>query len=136
MLVEPQRAAQLAEAVHIGEDRAEDHRAQGALSRRRLACGLDLRPRCFQYLAVAHAGWANRLAGPAIETKAHLVLKGGIEQIEPALVHLVHQPDSAARRRTLPLCHPIGWAGGQAEAAVDAGVDDVWIRPVGTAESS
>src|SRR5690606_16643395 len=84
-LVRPHEAGEGSEPCWAGEQTTERERASGLDlhgARRPL---LDLRPGGLDEFAIPHAGRTGGLAGAAVQAEGHLLLEGGIEQIERAL---------------------------------------------------
>ena len=82
----------------------------------------DLPARFLEHAAVGHARRAHRLARAAVEALVEVV-EQRIAGPDAALGEAAHQVDAAARRVGLDLELAIGGAGGEAEPAVDAGVE-------------
>src|SRR5579863_9841295 len=80
---------------------------------------LDLPARGFNQPAVFHARRAGRFAGAAIEAQVEVPHHAFAERQAP-LLHLNHLVDASSRRVHLLPQFAIGWAGVQAQAAVDA----------------
>ena len=116
---QPERGAQ---PPWVREDR-EDERAQQPVVGRAVVAVLDHLSRLLDQPVVLHAGRARGDAGHAPEAAVE-VLDDGVRQLDRAFGKALHQPDPPARRVHLLLPErPVGRAGRQAEAAVDAVVD-------------
>jgi hypothetical protein len=126
-LVQPQRAAQQPQPPRVGEE-PEDQRPEGTVAPRPRVAALDLLAGGLDQLVVLHAGRAGGDAGHAakalVEVADHLVVHG--LALQPDL----HQVDAATRRVHLLAPQQVGRAGRQAEAAVDAVVDQLLLRRV------
>ena len=75
----------------------------------------------FQNPPVRDGGGAGRLAGAAAQAQVEMPGHVGVLRRQRALVHLPHQHDPPARAVRLAARFQIGRAGRQAQAAVDAG---------------
>ena len=77
-------------------------------------------------LAVLHAGGAGRLAGPAVEAEVE-VLADPLGHGEAAVGDAAHQVNAAARAVVLVAGLDVGRAGGRAEAAMDAVLEEAVV---------
>ena len=73
----------------------------------------------FDELSVLHAGGASGFARAAIEAEFQ-VAANSIVEFELAIGDAAHEIDAAAGALVLVARFHVGWAGGRAEAAVDA----------------
>ncbi len=83
----------------------------------------DLGARVFDELVVLHAGRTRRHAGHAAQTVVHVQAKAFVER-RFALRGFLHHVDAAARRVHLFSPEDVGGTRREAEAAVDAVVDE------------
>src|SRR5215218_10399807 len=121
-LVEAQGAAQQPQPPWVGEQ-PEAQGPEGPVAARARVAALDLLAGGLDQLAVLDPGRAGGDAGHAaqalVEVADHLVVHG------LALAPDLHQVDAAPGRVHLLAPEHVGRAGGQAEAAVDAVVDQL-----------
>ena len=117
------RAQGEAEAVrirqHAGENPAQEPIVPGPG-----IGGLDIGAGMIDQMHVMHAGRTGGHAGQAREAAVDMLdhlRRGGL----PALQHVLHQVDAPARGIELVAEQQIGRAGGRAEAAMDAGPEDL-----------
>lgn len=75
-----------------------------------------------QRCAIPHTGGAGRLATAAAEAGVEVVADGRIVQRQVAGLQRPHQDNAAAGAVVFVTSGEVGGAGGQAEPAVDAGV--------------
>ena len=126
-LVEPQGAAEQPQPPRVGEQ-PEDQRPEGPVAARARVAALDLLAGGLDQLAVLDprraGGDTGHAAEALVEVADHLVVHG------LALAADLHQVDPAARRVHLLAPEHVGRAGGQAEAAVDAVVDQLLLGRV------
>ncbi len=80
---------------------------------------LDLFARGLDQFAELHAGGTGRLTGAAAEAAIHVIDKLR-RNSHASFSHCLHLVNTPPRRIHLYAQHGIGWAGRQAEAAVDA----------------
>jgi hypothetical protein len=95
-------------------------------------CGrrpLELPARLFQQPSVRHARGAHRLARAAAEAEIEVVDEV-VARLDPPLREPAHQVEAAARRVRLDLQLTVRRARGEAEAAVNAGVEIARARCV------
>src|SRR5687768_6530300 len=109
----------------MGEQLPEDDPADEPLRGPARAGPLDLRAGALDELAELDAGRACRLAGAAVEALVDVVVVSGAVRVEPAVEHVLHQPDAPARRVHLDAEERVRRAGRQAEAAVHAARDEL-----------
>jgi hypothetical protein len=77
-------------------------------------------------LSVPDTGRTDRLAAAAAEAGIEVLNQGGVIGADLAPFECAHQHDAAPRAVGLVTGGEVGWAGGKAESAVNAGVE----RPV------
>src|SRR5688500_13308746 len=94
----------------------------------------DLRPRAFDQRSVLHTRRTRRDARQAPETRVEM-LRERIAEVGASLERRLHQVDPSSRRVHLLAPQGIRRARRQAEPAVNAGVDQLTLRDVGTAET-
>src|SRR2546421_9396346 len=105
----------------MGEQR-EDHPAEQTIGERAGVMTLDLRARRFDQLVVLHARWARGEARHAAEAMVEMA-DVGIRHLRVAFGAELHQVDPPARGIHFLPPGEVGRAGGEAEAAVHALVD-------------
>ena len=105
-------------------EQLEHQPAVGLLDRRPLGVALDLRPCVLQQLVVLDARRTGGHAGHAAQTVVEVLH----ERARHLLVTLLHQHDAPARGVHLLAPQHVGRAGGKAEAAVHAVVDQLELR--------
>ena len=116
-----------ARAAAPGAGTARTRRARQARSRRRArAVALDLRARVLDQLVVLHARTGRRSRRPCSRGSGRGAGRCVVEQLA-LLERLLHQHDAPARRVHLLAPEHVGRAGGQAEAAVHAVVDQLGL---------
>ena len=109
----------------------EDRPPQQPLAQRAAPAALHLRPRVLDQLVVLHAGRAGRDAGHAAEAVVECV-DHRRRELAALLEPGPHQHDAPAGRVHLLAPERVGRAGGQAEAAVHAVVDQLRLRAAGS----
>ena len=123
LLIQPEQRQQQAHPPGMGEER-EDERAVDAVAQRARRVAFDLGAGRLDQLVVAHAGRAGGDAGHAaeagVEVAAHLRRQANL-----AIGRQPHQVDASARRVHLLAPEQPRRAGGQAEAAMHAILDDL-----------
>ncbi len=112
--------------VHVREG-GEEELAEEAIRGGARDIALHLGARVFDQLVVLHPGGAGGHAGHAAQAVVHVQAEALVER-SLALGGLLHHVDAAARRIHLLAPEHVGGAGGKAEAAVHAVVDQLCFR--------
>src|SRR5262249_43223959 len=110
-------------------EQGEDEAAEPALAEAAPVVVLDLGARLLDERVVLHAGRAGGHAGHAAQAAVEVADDRRVEA-RLRVGELLHEVDPAARRVHLLAPRDVGRAGRQAEAAVDAGLDELAVGQV------
>ena len=123
LLIHTERPRQHAQPSRMRKHR-EDHAAERAIAEAALRLALDLRPRGFEQRVVLHARRARGDARHAPEAGVDVLNEAGARGLA-AVAPQLHQVNAASRRVGFLSPQEIGRARRQAEAAVDAVVEEI-----------
>ena len=118
-LVEAKNSGEIGDEMRIGEQLAEDEVARDAEDPRALVVALDAGAGVLDEFSIFHTRGAGGFAGAAVEAFVDMIDEGIGDGLLVQL-DVYHLVDAAARRIGFEIPEPVGRAGAEAEAAVNA----------------